>query len=148
MTMTIETEINMIEGGCLCGKVRYKIHITAPLAVGNCHCSTCQKQSGAPYVTVMFVPKQAMVVEGTVSSYQTDAESGNKMHRFFCARCSSPLFGQSTGTDKIRPILVSSVDDNQDILPKMNFWLSNAKNYTPIDDRLLAFDGQFTHFPK
>ncbi len=99
-------------------------------------------------MTVMFVPKQAMVVEGNPSSYITDTASGDKMERFFCAKCSAPLFGQSTATDKITPVLVSSVDDNRDIVPKMNFWLSKAKNYTPIDDRLLSFDGQFTHFPK
>ena len=138
----------MMRGGCLCGDVRYRIDIKEPLAVGNCHCTVCQKLSGAPYVTVMFIPVPLMHVEGEVSTVQTDAASGNTMTRSFCGRCNTPLFGQSSGTDKIRPVLVSSLDDHEDIEPKMDFWLSSAKKFTPVVERLMSFDGQFTHFPK
>ena len=31
-----------LEGGCLCGKVRYSGE-AEPIFVGVCHCSTCQK---------------------------------------------------------------------------------------------------------
>ena len=35
-----------IEGGCVCGKVRYSAD-AEPIFVGVCHCSNCQKASGS-----------------------------------------------------------------------------------------------------
>ena len=34
-----------IEGGCLCGKVRYSAD-AEPTFVGVCHCKNCQKGTG------------------------------------------------------------------------------------------------------
>jgi hypothetical protein len=36
-----------LEGGCLCGRVRYRV-TAAPLDGAYCHCRMCQKSSGAP----------------------------------------------------------------------------------------------------
>jgi len=38
------------EGGCLCGRVRFRAD-GPPNNVTNCHCRTCQQQGGAAYVT-------------------------------------------------------------------------------------------------
>lgn len=35
-----------LEGGCACGQIRYRIE-TAPLAVHDCHCTSCQRETGA-----------------------------------------------------------------------------------------------------
>ena len=39
--MTINTDENH-QGGCLCGKVRYKVK-GVPKVVAHCHCIDCQK---------------------------------------------------------------------------------------------------------
>ncbi len=38
----------MIEGGCNCGAIRYRIE-GEPLAVAACHCTRCRGQSGHTY---------------------------------------------------------------------------------------------------
>ena len=38
-----------IEGGCLCGAVRYRIQ-DEPLSSGTCQCGTCRKASAAAIV--------------------------------------------------------------------------------------------------
>ena len=45
-----------IEGGCLCGKVRYSAD-AEPAFVGVCHCKNCQKGIGAAFATVVALPK-------------------------------------------------------------------------------------------
>ena len=40
-----------LEGGCLCGAVRYRIS-AAPSHTDYCHCRMCQRSTGAPVVPV------------------------------------------------------------------------------------------------
>lgn len=56
----------VVEGGCLCGAVRYRVG-GAPISSGICHCRSCRRTSGSPtlpYVTfpiarVRDYPRQA-----------------------------------------------------------------------------------------
>ena len=41
-----------IEGGCLCGKVRYSAD-AEPAFVGVCHCKNCQKGTGTAFAMVV-----------------------------------------------------------------------------------------------
>jgi len=45
-----------IEGGCLCGGVRYRLY-TAPARLSDCHCIDCRRASAAPFVTWGEVPR-------------------------------------------------------------------------------------------
>ena len=38
-----------MEGGCACGKVRYRLQST-PMFVHCCHCKDCQRQTGTAFV--------------------------------------------------------------------------------------------------
>lgn len=131
-------------GGCACGNTRYEINVDKPIAVGNCHCKTCQKHSGAPFVTVMFVPVTSMYVKGSYRTYSTGADSGATMNRSFCGNCGTPLFGQSTFNDKIRPVLINTLDDHYDIIPHFNFWVSEKAKHGYVDTNIPFFMGQFT----
>ena len=48
-----------IEGGCLCGNVRYTSE-AEPLATVLCHCINCQKQSGGAYSLNIVLPKGSL----------------------------------------------------------------------------------------
>lgn len=138
-----------LTGGCACGKVNYNIYTNKIFGVGNCHCSTCRKSSGAPYVTAAFIPAKAMIVIGESNMFQTTTASGNIMNRYFCGKCGSHLYGQSTATDLIRPVLVASLDYKyrKDLEPDFDFWWSEALDSTPINKEIYTFASQFTHFP-
>jgi Glutathione-dependent formaldehyde-activating enzyme len=50
-----------IEGGCLCGRVRYGADAD-PAFVGVCHCNDCQKFTGSAFATVVAVPAAALKI--------------------------------------------------------------------------------------
>ncbi|KAI3401700.1 hypothetical protein diail_9364 [Diaporthe ilicicola] len=37
-----------MEGGCCCGHIRYRLE-QAPMAVHNCHCTPCQRETGSAF---------------------------------------------------------------------------------------------------
>jgi hypothetical protein len=52
-----------IEGGCLCGKVRYSAEAD-PAFVGVCHCKNRQRFSGTAFGSVVALPKPAVKLTG------------------------------------------------------------------------------------
>ncbi|RYD81232.1 MAG: GFA family protein, partial [Sphingomonadales bacterium] len=71
-----------MEGGCMCGAVRYRL-ASAPSGAGWCHCRTCQRNSGSPAMAFATMPvadfifTQGEDLLGTIAS----SESGE---RRFC----------------------------------------------------------------
>jgi hypothetical protein len=49
---------DQIEGGCLCGAVRF-VATGEPLNVAWCHCESCRKHSGAPVSVFVAFPHDA-----------------------------------------------------------------------------------------
>ena len=65
-----------IEGGCLCGHIRYTSDVE-PLMTVICHCKNCQKQSGSSYSTNIAIPKDALTIEGELTLYVDTGDTGN-----------------------------------------------------------------------
>ncbi len=131
-------------GGCFCGAVKYEI-VDQPISAGNCHCRTCQRSVGTPYMPVLFVPYHALKITGTVKEYKTQSATGNTMHRAFCPQCGTALFGKNSGSDKIRPVNASTLDDPSIYQPQMDFWVSDAQPWDIMDPNLPKFDKNPTH---
>lgn len=76
-----------VTGGCLCGAVRYKIS-GKPKHVGNCHCTMCQKTSGALYSSFAgFEARDVRFTKGKPKDYRSSKWAA----RGFCPKCGSSL---------------------------------------------------------
>lgn len=129
-----------ISGGCLCGKVRYEIS-AEPVGTANCHCRTCQKSSGAPYIAIIQVPTSAFRVMGNYKEFVTIAESGNSMHRAFCPECGTQVFVRNSGFPKIRPVAAVTLDDPGFYRPQKDIWVKDAQPWDLMDPDLPKFEG-------
>src|SRR6187551_1883737 len=97
---------NTIEGGCLCGGVRYRLD-DRPKPGSDCHCEDCRRASAAPYVTWCSVPRRSIeILNGELRrvSYSTRLRS-------FAACCGTPLFMQDEVTSATIDVTVASLDD-------------------------------------
>ena len=83
-----------IEGGCLCGAIRYRID--GPFTwVGHCHCSLCRRASAAPVVTWCTVAaKDFTVTTGAPKAYRATAVAT----RQFCPQCGTQISFQHDDT--------------------------------------------------
>lgn len=77
----------MLEGGCHCGQVRYRL-TGAPRRAGLCHCRDCRGTSGAPMVGWAVFGKAQLAHDGALATY----ESSEHGRRQFCPRCGTGLF--------------------------------------------------------
>ena len=65
----------VLEGGCLCGAIRYKV--TGPaLDRGSCHCKSCRKASSAPELPyAQFTLSHFEITRGWPAQYRSSAEA-------------------------------------------------------------------------
>lgn len=131
-----------LTGGCLCGVVKYEIS-AAPVRYINCHCRTCQKSAGAPYLALIFVPAAALLITGGYREYPTIAASGNTVYRGFCAECGSALFGRNGTYTNIRPVTAATLDDPSIFKPQMDMWVADAQPWDIMDLNLPKCNNNF-----
>jgi len=72
-----------LTGGCHCGALRYRVG-AKPADSGYCHCSICQRTTGAPTAAWFSVAvKHHAYVRGAPAVYKSSAWG----QREFCGRC-------------------------------------------------------------
>jgi len=127
-----------LEGGCLCGKVRYSAD-AEPIFAGVCHCSSCQKGSGTAFNTVVAVPKPAVTVNGSVSTYEGRGDSGNATFRRFCPACGSPVQIEAAIMADVVMIPVGTLDDASAVKPAMQIYCDSAQPWALLEGGIQRF---------
>ena len=122
-----------IEGGCQCGKVRYSGE-AEPIFVGVCHCTSCQKGSGTAFNSVLAVPKPAISMTGTVSTYEGKGDTGNATYRRFCQQCGSPVQIEAAIMTDVVMIPVGTLDKPGAVKPAMQIYCDSAQPWALLGD--------------
>ena len=96
------------EGGCLCGKVRFRI-TAPPLLTIACHCKGCQRLTASAFSLSAGVPADGFEV--TQGDPVIGALHGEHQH-FFCDYCKSWLFNRPAGLDWFVLVRATMLDDS------------------------------------
>jgi hypothetical protein len=130
-----------IEGGCLCGAVRYIAH-AEPIVVRACWCRVCQHlAAGNATINVAF-PSNALTITGKLQDYTCTAASGNHMHRRFCPECGVHMFSEAEERPHLTVVRAGTLDHPATVAPQANIWTSEAPAWAHIDPDLPHFEGQ------
>lgn len=66
-----------------------------PITTALCHCTDCQKWTGAAYTSNIVVPRSSLTLtQGTPKEYAIKGDSGKLNNHFFCGNCGSSLYTQ------------------------------------------------------
>ena len=129
-----------IEGGCLCGKVRYSAD-AEPAFVGVCHCKNCQKVTGTAFAAVVALPKPALNVQGALKTFNDRGDSGKTLFRRFCPECGSSVMDEAEAMPNVVMILTGTLDDPSWVKPQMQIYCDSAQPWVKLE-------GEMQRFPK
>lgn len=107
----------MIEGGCLCGAVRYGLSEDA-LQTTLCHCEDCRKASGAPAVAWTFFEKGSISWTKGKPKVVCFAER----ERSFCGDCGTPLMFFDPAIPGLFEVSTCSLDEAEKFEPVDQCW--------------------------
>ena len=118
-----------IEGGCLCGKIRYKSE-AEPLVTVLCNCINCQKQSGGACSVNVVLPRGSLEVRGEMTTYVDAGDSGSPLDRNFCAECGSSISSEPSVMANITVLKAGTLDDTSWVRPVMEIYCDSAQQWT------------------
>jgi hypothetical protein len=124
-----------VEGGCLCGVVRYRVKGT-PMASVICHCTSCRKAAGAPSVAwVTFPAAQFEWTRGEPRSHR----SSTPVLRTFCDRCGTPLTYAHASRPQEIDLTTLSLDDPTLFPPRQEVWMQERVVWEAANPALRPF---------
>ena len=126
-------------GGCLCGAMRYRFDREAVIAASNCHCTDCQRSTGSGMATILFVPTEALEIEGDLTFYTVVGSAGSHVSRGFCPTCGSPVISRVDEDPATRFIKAGSLDDSTWVSVRSSFWVESAQPWAPADQSTRCF---------
>jgi hypothetical protein len=124
----------MLEGGCLCRGVRFRIDGKLGPA-GYCHCKQCQRASGSAFAANAPARTQYFSLTSgaeLVSEY----ESSPGKFRAFCRRCGSPVYSRRDSEPELRRIRLGTLDSDPERRPLLHVWVSAKAPWHEITDAL------------
>ena len=140
--MHLKLPIFPIEGGCVCGAVRYRLS-APPLSLYACHCTDCQRLSGG--MASMSMPVMAddlTMLSGELTDYAKPSASGRVVGILFCGTCGTRIMhvpAHSPGMLNLKP---GTLDDTSWVAPVAHVWTASRPAGGIVPDGVLAFPGQ------
>lgn len=101
----------VLEGGCLCGAVRFRCRgpLGGPLgAVTVCHCGQCRRAQGYAAAVAPVRAEGFSIVCGAGSVREYESSPGKL--RAFCGDCGSPLYSRRRAAPRVLRLRLGALD--------------------------------------
>jgi len=130
------------DGGCQCGALRYRVE-GEPVAVGICHCTQCQKQSGSAFGMSCIVQKEAFrLLSGSPKTFTRTSDSGRPVVCAFCPDCGTRIYHETRWLDGVLNIKPGTFDDTSFLRPQAQIWTAKKQGWVELPSEIRSFEGQ------
>ena len=138
--MSDEVNDRRVAGACLCGAVRFEVQLPT-LFCAHCHCTMCQRNHGAGYVTWFSVPPaQLKLLDG--GDRLVRHRSSEHGTRSFCSECGSSLFCENAQHPDRVDIPLANVEGAIDREPQLHVHYSDRVSWLQLEDSLPKLGGE------
>ena len=130
-----------MEGGCTCGKVRYRLS-SAPMVVHCCHCRSCQRESGTAFaLNAVIEADRVELLSGEPERIDTPSDSGKGQAVFCCPDCHVAVWSHYAGAgDKADFIRVGTLDDPSACPPDVHIFARSKQPWVVFPEGAEVFE--------
>lgn len=124
-----------MEGGCLCGRVRFVLDGPARNA-GYCHCRMCRRATGAPVAALGTWPLEGVRWRGEPAWRRSSALA----ERAFCPACGSAIGMRMTAKPDEIDLMLGLLDAPGAVRPASHIWWAERVPWFALMDDLPKYD--------
>ncbi|NUP12417.1 MAG: hypothetical protein HOW73_40750 [Polyangiaceae bacterium] len=127
------------EGGCACGRIRYRVS-GRPVVAALCHCGDCRRACGA--TPVAWAAFHRTKVEWLTEPPKERASSA-RAFRSFCPDCGSQIGFRYPSEPDYVDITIATLDDPDAVAPRDHLWIRSKVAWVHLRDELVRHDRDF-----
>lgn len=129
-----------IEGGCDCGKVRYRM-LTAPLVVHCCHCRWCQRETGSSFALNAMIEADRVINLGDGPEViVTPSSSGASQRIARCPDCKVAVWSHYAGSGHLTKFVrVGTLDDPGVLPPDVHIFTASKQAWVTLPDNAQSY---------
>lgn len=124
-----------LEGGCACAALRYRMQ-GPPLIVHCCHCTWCQRESGAAFaLNACIEADRVTLTKGAPELVVTPSASGKGQRIARCPACRVALWSHYAGAgDRIAFVRVGTLDAPGRLPPDIHIFTSTKQPWVVLPE--------------
>jgi hypothetical protein len=127
------------EGGCSCGKVRYRLG-SEPMFVHCCHCLNCQRQTGSAFVINLLIETDRVeLLAGDPTPHDVPRDDGSSQRIFRCPSCQVAVFSEY-GHPGFRFVRAGTLDDPSGVAPDVHIFTRSKLPWVELPASVPAFE--------
>ena len=127
------------EGGCTCRAVRFRM-TSEPLFVHCCHCTWCQRESGASFALNALIESNRLeLLTGTPELVLTPSASGKGQRIARCPSCHIALWSHYAGAGSaLSFVRVGTLDEADRLRPDIHIFTSTKQPWVVLPEGIPA----------
>jgi hypothetical protein len=112
-----------IEGGCRCGRVRYRATVDKVPNVYACHCLDCQTWSGSAFSVQLVLPEDRLEVTGEPALFELTSPDGERISRQrACPVCFTRVFNTNSARPGFAVLRAGTLDRSNELKIAAHIW--------------------------
>jgi hypothetical protein len=128
----------VMEGGCACGAVRYRL-TAAPMFVHCCHCRDCQRQTGSAFaINALIEAAEIQLVAGAPVPVAMPTESGRPHDIHRCPACGTALWSDYGRRRVLLFLRVGTLDDPAALPPDVHIFTRSRLPWVALPENVPA----------
>lgn len=116
---------------CACGQLVVLCH-GKPVKVSACHCTACQRRTGAPFGVAAFFPDTAVSFNGDTRIYGRMADNGHDVVHHFCPHCGSTVFWKPSRMPGLTAVATGAFADSTFDAPTQQVFVSTRHHWLDL----------------
>jgi hypothetical protein len=131
---------DVIEGGCRCGRIRYRVAAHQLPNAYACHCRDCQTWSGSAFAMQYITREEHFEVTGDPALFELVAPDGARTSRQrACPVCFARVFNTNTGRPGYAVVRAGTLDRSDELKIVAHIWTKRKVQGIDIPDGVPAW---------
>lgn len=133
----------VIEGGCCCGLVRYRL-LDTPLFCYACHCSDCQKETGTVFAAACIIEYDRVASIGKVTPQVVNVKQHKHIRTIAaCPNCKNIMWNTGTYAPQTYNIHIGTLDLPGLMEPDVHIFVEGKVGWLPLPKDVKQIQGDF-----
>ena len=130
-----------IEGGCRCGRVRYRANLDALPKAYACHCLDCQTWSGSAFSTQVLLREDQLEVTGEPALFELTSRDGQRLSRQrACPVCFTRVYNTNSARPGSVTLRAGTLDHSDQLTLVAHIWTKRKLDGIDIPEGLPSWE--------